>query len=147
MRNAMIPHTKPTNIMKYDWNVLIVDDEWSERYLLKKHLLSYFSEDHIAECENVEQAVDLIKDSKYNFDLIFSDLFMPGKTGMDFVVDEVLKDDKYKNIPVIITTNALPDSLASQVMKPLVFDYLIKPIEQEMIQKTILKLEQRIVAS
>ncbi len=132
--------------MKYDWNVLIVDDEWSERYLLKQHLRSFLADEQITECDNVEEAVGLISDTDQKFDLIFSDLYMPGKTGMDFIVDEVLNHEIYKNIPVVITTNALPESLVSHVMKPLVFDYLIKPIEQDAIEKTFIRLEQHIVA-
>jgi len=128
--------------MKYNWNVLIVDDEWSERYILKQHLKDLLHKDKIVECETISEAVDHIKNGKVKFDLIISDLHLPERTGMDFIVDDLLTHDWYKTVPVIVTTNAFPDSLLTKVMKPLVFDFLLKPVKYEVLEETFEKVNK-----
>ena len=128
--------------MKYNWNVLIVDDEWGERYILKQHLKDLLHEDKIVECETIGAAMEYINDSTYRFDVIISDLHLPERTGMDFIVDDLLTHDRYKTVPIIVTTSAYPDSLLTKVMKPLVFDFLIKPLKFEVLQETFEKVHK-----
>lgn len=55
--------------------ILIVDDEWNMRNLIKIHLLPHFD---LEEAANGKEALEKVKD--HNFQLIILDVMMPGQS-------------------------------------------------------------------
>lgn len=125
--------------MEYKLKALIVDDEESARRLMVKLLEEtlFFSEIRI------EQSVDSATVVLHNYDpdLIFLDIKMPGKNGIEFVNDLHFDDGK----PGIIFVTAY-DQYAIQAIKLQAFDYLLKPVNRkelnECIEKYIGKREE-----
>lgn len=118
--------------------VLIVDDEVMIRNFLIETLKQKKLD--ITCAENGKVAIDLIK--REHFDLIISDMKMPGKTGMD-----VLKCTKALSphtIVILITAYASVES-AVEAMRLGAFNYLIKPFSPETVETLIEKAQEHSV--
>jgi two-component system, LytTR family, response regulator len=119
-------------------SALVVDDEESARRLMVKLLEEtlFFTEIRLA--QSVDSA--LIELNNFSPDLIFLDIKMPGKYGIEFVNEIHYSDGK----PGIVFVTAY-DQYAIQAIKIHAFDYLLKPVNRkelkECIEKYILKHE------
>ena len=108
---------------------IIVDDEESARDVLQNLLVRFCPEvDLIAKCENVPQAVDVIK--KENPDLVFLDIEMPNYAGYELVnfFDTV-------NFDIIFVTAY--DQYAIRAFEIAAIDYLLKPIDIERLKLAV----------
>ncbi|MCC7116960.1 MAG: response regulator transcription factor [Anaerolineales bacterium] len=120
-------------------HILIIDDEATLRKTLAR-ILQQAGFD-VTTAENAEQGIAFLKTSV--FDLIFTDLRMPGIAGL-----EALKfiHAHHPNIPVVLFT-AQPDvNSAVEALRHGATDYLLKPLMPEAIierTKTILKAQKR----
>ena len=106
---------------KFSGHILVVDDDDGIRNLVKQ----YLSENNflITTAKNAEDAKE--KTSIIKFDLIVLDIMMPGKTGLEFTLEN---KDKI-NTPIILLT---AKSEATERIKGLEVgadDYLPKPFE------------------
>lgn len=101
--------------------ILIVDDEKSLRTTLKLFLEKENHEVMVA--SNVDEALFIIS-NKY-FDLIISDVIMPGKSGMEFL--QILRNQE-NEIPVIIMTGEPTVETAVLGIQYHASDYISKPI-------------------
>lgn len=61
--------------------ILIIDDEYNDRYLISEFLKKYSCE--IIECSNPELAIQIISDE--SFDIIFLDVKMPPGDGVEIL--------------------------------------------------------------
>ena len=106
---------------KFNGHILVVDDDDGIRNLVKQ----YLTENNflITTANNAEDAKE--KTSIIKFDLIVLDIMMPGKTGLEFTLEN---KDKI-NTPIILLT---AKSEATERIKGLEIgadDYLPKPFE------------------
>jgi two-component system phosphate regulon response regulator OmpR len=106
---------------KFNGHILIVDDDDGIRNLVKKYLTeNNFLITTANNAENAKEKTSIIK-----FDLIVLDIMMPGKTGLEFTLEN---KDKI-NTPIILLT---AKSEATERIKGLEIgadDYLPKPFE------------------
>jgi two-component system LytT family response regulator len=130
--------------MEHKLSALIVDDEESARRLMVKLLEEtlFFSDIRLA--QSVDSALGEL--NIFNPDLIFLDVKMPGKYGIEFVNELHFKDGK----PGIVFVTAY-DQYAIQAIKIQAFDYLLKPVNRkellECIEKYIRKQEENVSQS
>ncbi len=83
--------------IEHEKNILVVDDEESIRYTF-----DFFLSEHgysVTGAENYDEAISLIEKSE--FDLIFADIVMDGRTGVDLL--KMIKEIR-PNLPVIMIT-------------------------------------------
>jgi DNA-binding NtrC family response regulator len=119
-------------------NLLIVDDEANTLASLSR---AFRLEGHAASvCDNAAKALELAKSQ--NFDLIFSDVVMPGKDGLS-----LLEDLKSQGIttPVVMMSGQAHIEMAVRATRLGAIDFLEKPISTEKLLLTVenaLKLQR-----
>jgi two-component system, NtrC family, response regulator HydG len=118
-------------------NILIVEDDPSHLEILRRHLerCGY----RVEAAESAEQG--LSRFSRFDPDLVLSDLRMPGMSGFDLL--RKLKADA-PDVAVVLMTAFDDMQTAIDAMKDGAFDYLVKPLELERLEAIIHNaLEQR----
>ena len=106
---------------KFDAHILVVDDDDGIRELVKK----YLSENNFLittanSAEDAKEKISIIK-----FDLIVLDIMMPGKSGLEFTLEN--KDNI--NTPIILLTAKGESSERVEGLEVGADDYLPKPFE------------------
>lgn len=109
---------------------IIIDDERLARQELKNLLATYKEIEIIAECSDAIQAKEKINELKP--DVIFCDIQMPGKTGLDLV------EEISGAVDVVFVTAY--DEHAIKAFELNAFDYLLKPVQPQRLAETIKKL-------
>ncbi len=109
---------------------IIIDDERLARAELRKMLESHKEVEIIAECANAAEAKEKIESLKP--DVIFLDINMPGKSGLELV-------EEISAIPDVVFVTAY-DEHAIKAFELNAFDYLLKPVEPQRLNETIKKL-------
>ncbi len=102
-------------------NILWVDDEID---MLKSNILFLKQKGYnVTEATNGEDAIEIIKNE--DFDLVFLDEMMPGKGGLETLIE--IKDIK-PALPVVMVTKNETESLMEEAIGKKITDYLIKPV-------------------
>ncbi|MEI8137243.1 MAG: response regulator [Bacteroidota bacterium] len=109
---------------------IIIDDERLARQELKNLLSAYKEIEIIAECSDAIQAKEKINELKP--DVIFCDIQMPGKTGLELV------EEISGTVDVVFIT--AHDEHAIKAFELNAFDYLLKPVQSQRLAETIKKL-------
>ena len=130
---------------KFSGHILVVDDDDGIRDLVKQ----YLSENNflITTAKNAEEAKEKI--SIIKFDLIVLDIMMPGKTGLEFTLEN---KDKI-NTPIILLTAKGEATERIKGLEVGADDYLPKPFEpkelilriKNILNKTKNKNKQKII--
>ena len=116
---------------------IIIDDERLARQELKNLLAVHKEIEVIAECSDALQAKEKINELKP--DIIFCDIQMPGKSGLELVEEISASVDV-----VFITAH---DEHAIKAFELNAFDYLLKPVNVDRLAETIKKLSIKETAS
>lgn len=109
---------------------IIIDDERLARQELKNLLAAYKEVEVIAECADAIQAKEKINELKP--DIIFCDIQMPGKSGLELV------EEISATVDVVFVTAY--DEHAIKAFELNAFDYLLKPVQADRLAETIKKL-------
>ena len=130
---------------KFEAHILVVDDDNGIRELVKQYLVenNYL----ITTANNAEDAKEKI--SIIKFDLIILDIMMPGKTGLEFTLEN---KDKI-NTPIILLTAKGEANERIKGLEVGADDYLPKPFEpkelilriKNILNKTKNKIQKRII--
>ncbi|KAL1201104.1 Two-component response regulator ARR14 [Cardamine amara subsp. amara] len=105
--------------------VLVVDDDTSCLFILEKMLLRLMYQ--VTICSQADVALTILREKKDSFDLVLSDVHMPGMNGYNLLQQVGLEMD----LPVIMMS---VDGRTTTVMTGInhgACDYLIKPIRPE----------------
>lgn len=115
------------------YKVLIVDDDKVSRYILKRYEkwdeFNFSIEDEA--CDGKE-ALKKLSSSKIN--LVITDIRMPGMNGIEFLGE--IKKLKY-NICVILLSTYSDFEYAKQGIRLGAFDYITKPVSNEMLDDAV----------
>lgn len=115
---------------------VLIDDSAQARKLLRLMLMEYAPDFVLkGEAENVDEGLALIE--KQQPDVIFLDIEMPGKTGLQ-LAEELMR----RNIPAAIVFTTAYNAYAIQAFRLSAIDYLLKPIQEEQLEEAIEKLRQ-----
>jgi DNA-binding NtrC family response regulator len=110
--------------------ILLVDDEECIRFTLESFLVD---EGHEVEtARNFSDAVDRIH--RRDFDLIYSDIMLGGKTGID-LLREIRKTGN--DVPVVMITGYPTIDTASEAVRLGAYDYLQKPVDRNLLLKSV----------
>ena len=109
---------------------IIIDDERLARQELRNLLSVHKEIEVIAECNNAQSAKEKI--AELNPDVIFLDIQMPGKTGLELI-------EEVSALPDVVFVTAY-DEYAIKAFEVNAYDYLLKPVSPERLAETIKKL-------
>ena len=109
---------------------IIVEDETLAQNVIQSHLQKTEQFQLVGVCNNALEAKEVL--SKYEVDLIFLDIQLPGMTGLNFLRN-------LQNPPLVVLTTAYSE-YALESYEFNVIDYLLKPISFERFSKTINKI-------
>ncbi len=115
--------------------VLVCDDSLLIRKKLKEVLKKCGCE-NVLEASNGQEAIDLYKKSKP--DLVFMDIIMPIKNGIEAVV-EIIEFDK--EAKVVMASSAGTKEHVKEAIKVGAFEFIQKPWEKEQINKILVNLK------
>lgn len=115
-------------------HILVVDDEPLARQGLVDMLTEKEGVGTVSEAENGLSAVSAILESKP--DLVFLDIQMPGKTGI-----EVVQEIGPEKMPVVIFVTAY-DQYAIKAFDLAAVDYLLKPFDEERFESAFNRARQ-----
>jgi twitching motility two-component system response regulator PilH len=106
--------------------ILIVDDSPTEALFMSDMLGKNGFKVSVA--ANSEQAFTKLEAEP--FDLILMDVVMPGQNGYQ-ATRAIKRDDRYKDIPVIICTSKGLDTDRIWGMRQGASDYIVKPVDSD----------------
>ena len=111
--------------------ILVVDDD----ALIRNTLSELLSLQH--QCQTAETAeTALAKLEADSFDVVLTDISMPGLSGLE-LLGHVLQ--KYPQTPVIIISGISDQDHAQGLIKLGAFDYLLKPFRLEVVEKSVMR--------
>ena len=130
---------------KFEAHILVVDDDDGIRELVKEYLGQ--NKFLVSTASSAEDAVEKIKIIK--FDLIILDIMMPGKSGLEFTIE----NKKKINTPIILLTAKGEASERVKGLEVGADDYLPKPFEpkelilriKNIINKTKVDTKKRVI--
>tara|TARA_B110000858_G_scaffold123333_1_gene140631 strand:- start:18756 stop:19574 length:819 start_codon:yes stop_codon:yes gene_type:complete len=108
---------------------IIVDDEELARQGLEMRLSNFENVEIVKSCTNAKEALKAI--AELEPDLVFLDIQMPGKTGI-----EMIREIQSDILPMIIFVTAY-DSFAVEAFEIHAIDYLLKPVEHERLLEAV----------
>ena len=116
--------------------ILVVDDDKTLLSALKTVL---DQENHVTICNDGKKAIELCRNEK--FDLIITDLMMPGANGLE-VLTETRKIDP--DILVVLITGFASLETAVQAIREGAYDYITKPFKLEEIKIIVNNAREKI---
>ncbi|MEM6262819.1 MAG: LytTR family DNA-binding domain-containing protein [Bacteroidota bacterium] len=121
------------------FKTVIIEDHPDTQELLL-NLISKYGPDYevVARAENVQQGVHII--SSYQPDIVFLDIQMPDGTGFDLLQNVNYGANNAFEI-VFVTAH---EQFAINAFKFAAFDYLLKPIRLDELQKTLDRLSKKL---
>lgn len=121
--------------------MITVDDEYLIRNLIKNCIdWDEIGVDIIGEASSAEEAIPLIKENPPN--IILTDICMPSTDGID-MSKYIL--EKYPSIKVVVITGYDEFDYAKRAIKVGVSDFILKPINDDELKSTILRLKDNIL--
>ncbi|MBI9091469.1 MAG: transporter substrate-binding domain-containing protein [Desulfobacterium sp.] len=120
------PETDVDSPLKGNETIMVVDDEAVIRRLHKETLEYFGYEVHVF--ENGSQALKAFKEDKNKFDLLVTDMTMPGLTG-DKLSAEILKIKP--GLPIILCSGFNDAISESKAMEIGIVKYIQKPVENK----------------
>ncbi|CDZ23225.1 AraC family transcriptional regulator [[Clostridium] cellulosi] len=120
--------------------LIIVDDEYLERNLLKNCIeWDKLDIEIVGEASNADEALKLIEQNRP--DIIFTDINMPVMNGLKF--SKMVKE-KYPEIKIVVVTGFDDFQNAQKSIKMGISDFIVKPISDDEVYKSVLKLKEQI---
>ncbi|HEU4435564.1 MAG TPA: response regulator [Pyrinomonadaceae bacterium] len=109
--------------------ILVVDDD----DIIRDTLCELLSQDHACQtAETAEEALTKLKSQL--FDVVLTDISMPGLSGLE-LLNRVVQ--LYPGTPVIIVSGIADEEQAQNLMRQGAFDYLLKPFRLEVVEDSV----------
>lgn len=119
-----------------DLSVLVCDDSMLVRKKMKEYLNSIEINNVFEACDG-QQAIDMYKEKKPS--VVFMDIVMPEKTGIE-AVTEILEYDK--KAKVVMASSVGTQSYLNDAISAGAYDFIQKPICDEYVLKVLQKVNE-----
>nr|WP_111944687.1 LytTR family DNA-binding domain-containing protein [Clostridium beijerinckii] len=122
--------------MKILFSVIIVEDDFMQRDILKKMILSMYEFIEIYEADSENTALDII--FKHDINMFLIDISLKESSGLDLAM-KIRNIDKYQFSQIIFLTTHM-EYITQAFKQTHCYDYIIKPYNQEDVQDMLNKL-------
>ena len=112
--------------------IMICDDSMFVRKKMKDAIIAASPDAEIIEAANGVKAVEKYQSEKP--DLVFMDIIMPEKSGVDALIDIMASD---KNARVVMASSVGTQENLKQAINAGAYDFLQKPIDNDAVAKII----------
>lgn len=117
--------------------LLLADDDSDDCFLFEEALSEIEVPTHLTTVTNGEQLMHLLTKTTDELPyVLFLDLNMPRKNGFQ-CLDEIKKNEKLKNLPVVIFSTSFQEHIADQLYKSGAQHYICKPNNFAQLKKVI----------
>lgn len=116
--------TKSSDGLPY---ILVVEDNKSLRDYIQIILQERFN---IQLASNGQEALDILEDSEFDFQLMISDIMMPVMDGYQ-LLEKVKSNDKFRQLPVIMLTARSAQEDKLKALRLGIDDYMLKPFDED----------------
>jgi len=121
-------------------DILVVDDD----DVIRETLCELLAQDYVCHAADTAEGA-LAKLEGQSFDLVLTDVSMPGLSGLDLLNRVV---EQYPGTPVIIISGLSDQEHAQSLMARGAFDYLLKPFRLEVVEESVRRaVEQRLIST
>ncbi|ONM61179.1 two-component response regulator-like PRR37 isoform X6 [Zea mays] len=114
-------------LLKETLNVLLVESDDSTRQVVSALLRCCMYQ--VISAENGQQAWAYLEDKRNNIDLVLTEVFMPGVSGIS-LLSRIMSHNICKNIPVIMMSSSDAMSTVFKCLSKGAVDFLVKPIRK-----------------
>lgn len=125
-------------------SIVIIDDDPTSNFITSKAVRSVFPEVEIRFFERAREALVYLDSAHGNFPTyILLDVNMPEMNGWEFLVEYEKKGwhEQYRTAVAMLTTSEdLFDRETAESFIPLVFEYLMKPVDKRKLEDTLTRL-------
>ena len=115
--------------------ILVVDDKWENRFIIKKLLEPIGFQ--VIEANDGFETIGIIDSEKP--DLVLMDIIMPGKSGIETTV-EIRKLSEYKKLPIVALSASAFEETKQECMKAGCNGFIAKPFDTREVMITIARL-------
>lgn len=123
--------------------LLIVDDEVPQLNLIGRVILKYRPEYEITLADQAEQALQFLKNDKY--DAVLTDIRMPDIDGIELI--RRIRFLQSESLEIMILSGFDDFQYAKNAITYNVLEYLLKPIDGERLEQALKKLETKLEAN
>ena len=106
--------------------ILVIEDNSETQLILKIYLRDLYDVNLV---QNADDGLKEIRNG--NYDLLVLDINLPGKLDGNDVIKEVRKDDKIKNLPILVITAYALQGDREKYLSLGANEYLSKPVEKK----------------
>ncbi len=117
--------------------VLIVDDEFNARRIVRKYLLDFNTELALVEASNIEEALTILNSE--TIDLMVLDIQLKNEVSFD-----LFKENTWDDIDVIFVTAY--SNFAMEAFNVGALSYVLKPVDKSVFEKAFRKVEYSFLA-
>ena len=121
---------------------MIIDDDKDDRFFFKEALTEMLSSVKCLEANSGIEALELLRKAAQLPNFIFLDINMPRMDGYE-CLKELKKDEKLKNIPVIMYATSFTEESIDQLHKLGASSYLHKPTDMNKLPAQIFEAFRR----
>lgn len=126
--------------------ILIVEDDFPNRWIIQKHLSPYGEIDVAVNGEEALESFDLAWNEKKPYDLICLDIMIPKKDGQQ-VLQEIREKEKDMGVSsaeeakiIMVTVLEDPENVFRAYYKGKATSYILKPVDKEKLLNELKKL-------
>ncbi|MHC4870316.1 MAG: ATP-binding response regulator [Planctomycetota bacterium] len=119
--------------------ILVVDDEPHIRKVISD-ILSKIKNYNVNTAIDGQQAIEILREAEYKYDLIVTDMMMPKKNGYELICD--IKKECPKVAAIVLTAHK-NDKNVIKCLEIGAFDYILKPISVDKLLQTVRRALER----
>lgn len=117
--------------------ILMIEDNIVDQMVFSETLKEINIKTEFTGIQNGDEALNLINEDNFDYDIIFLDINLPKRDGID-ILRSIKGSDSVKNIPVIIYTSSILGEDMKKCYKMGCNGYLIKTLNNETLKNNLL---------